>query len=155
LPANHRFSGIISQSSDRPDILSKSEDDRSLRQPLELAMPATLRIEVADADGTQVVTFRDRLLFDDRTVREVSDQLGAALPNDGKPIRIVLDFTGVDLISSSLLGKLILLQRRVDGSGGKLRLCELSPTVQSVFKTSNLDRLFGIVRDRRAALAEM
>lgn len=117
-------------------------------------MPATLRIEVTDADGVQVVTFRDRLLFDERTVREVSDQLGVALPNDAKPIKLVLDFTGVDLISSSLLGKLILLQRRVDGSGGKLRLCELSPTVQSVFKTSNLDRLFGIIRDRRAALAD-
>ena len=117
-------------------------------------MPTTLRIEVTETEGVQVVTFRDRLLFEDRTVREVSDQLGAALPNDGKPIRLVLDFTGVDLISSSLLGKLILLQRRVDGTGGKLRLCELSPTVQSVFRTSNLDRLFAIVRDRRGALAE-
>ena len=115
-------------------------------------MPATSRIQVIDAESTLVVTFRDRLLFDDRTVREVSEQLNAALPNDGKPIRLVLDFTGVDLISSSLLGKLILLQRRVDGSVGTLRLCELSPTVQSVFKTSNLDRLFEIVRDRRAAL---
>ena len=118
-------------------------------------MPATLRIEVTESDGVHVVSFRDRLLFDDRTVREVSDQLGAALPNDGKAIRVVLDFSGVDLISSSLLGKLILLQRRVDGSGGKLRLCELSPTVQSVFRTSNLDRLFAILRDRRAALNEI
>ncbi len=118
-------------------------------------MPATLRIEVSEIDGAQVVTFRDRLLFDDRTVREVADQLGAALPNDGRPIKLVVDFSGVDLISSSLLGKLILLQRRVDGSGGKLRLCELSTTVLSVFKTSNLDRIFGIVRDRRAALAEI
>lgn len=118
-------------------------------------MPATSRIQVNDADGVVVVTFRERLLFDDRTVREVSDQLNEALPNDGKPIRIVLDFSGVDLISSSLLGKLILLQRRVDGSGGKLRLCELSTTVQSVFKTSNLDRLFGIVRDLRAAIDEV
>ena len=115
-------------------------------------MPATLRVEVTEAEGMQVVTFKDRLLFDDRTVREVSDQIGAALPNDGKPIRVVLDFTGVDLISSSLLGKLILLQRRVDGTGGKLRLCELSPVIQQVFRTANLDRLFSIDRDQRAAL---
>jgi len=115
-------------------------------------MPATPRIQIIEAEGVQIVSFTDRLLFDDRTVREVSEQLNAALPNDGKAIRLILNFTGVDLISSSLLGKLILLQRRVDGSGGKLRLCELSPTVQSVFKTSNLDRLFGIVRDKAAAL---
>lgn len=118
-------------------------------------MVTSSRIETHEEDGVHFISFRDRLLFDDRTVREVSDQLGAALPNDGSPIRLVLDFAGVDLISSSLLGKLILLQRRVDNSGGKLKLCELTPTVQSVFRTSNLDRLFAIVRDRRAAVAEL
>lgn len=118
-------------------------------------MPVTPRIQVTNAKGATVISFTDRLLFDDRTVREVSEQLNAALPNDGQAIKLILDFAGVDLISSSLLGKLILLQRRVDGSGGKLRLCELSPTVQSVFKTSNLDRLFGIVRDRAAAIEEV
>ena len=121
---------------------------------LEPLMPATLRVEVQDQDGSQVVTFRDRLLFDDRVVREVADQLNAALPND-RPIKLVIDFSGVDLISSSLLGKLILLQRRVDQSSGQMRLCELSPTVMTVFKTSNLDQIFTLVRDRRAALAEV
>jgi anti-sigma B factor antagonist len=47
---------------------------------------------------------------------------------------------------------LIVLQRRVDASQGKLRLCELSKTVDAVMKTTNLDRLFGIDRDRAAAL---
>ena len=65
----------------------------------------------------------------------------------------MLDFTDVGLISSSLLSKLILLQRRVDASHGKLRLCEMSPVLQSVFRTSNLDRLFTINRDLREALA--
>ena len=118
-------------------------------------MPGTQRIEVDNADGVQVISFRERLLFDDKMVREVSDQVNASLPADGKAIRLVLDFTGVDLISSSLLGKLILLLRRVEGGGGRLLLCELSPTVQSVFKTSNLDKLFKIVRDRPAALADL
>ena len=118
-------------------------------------MPGTLRIEITVANDVQIVSFRERLLFDDKTVREVSEQLNAALPTAGKPIRLVLDFAGVDLISSSLLGKLILLLRRVEGGGGRLLLCELTPTVQAVFKTSNLDKLFKIVRDRAAALAEV
>src|ERR1700761_5232623 len=118
-------------------------------------MPVTPRVEVFESDGARVVTFLDRLVFDDRTVREVSEQIGASLPNDGSPLRVVLDFTGVDLISSSLLGKLILLQRRIDSTGGRLRLCELSPTVQGVFRTSNLDRLFAIDRDRSASVASM
>jgi anti-sigma B factor antagonist len=114
-------------------------------------MAAQTRIDLSEVEGVRVIRFLDRQLFDDRTVREAADQVHAATPSSG-PIRLILDFSGVDLVSSSLLGKLILLQRRVDASGGKLRLCEMSNVVRSVFKTSNLDRLFTIDRDRRESL---
>jgi anti-sigma B factor antagonist len=115
-------------------------------------MASTPRIDVREIDDVKVIRFHDRHLFDERTVRDVAEQLAAILPNDGSPIRLVLDFTDVALISSSLLSKLILLQRRVDASNGKLRLCEMSNVLQSVFRTSNLDRLFHIDRDQRTAL---
>ncbi len=115
-------------------------------------MTTNTRIEVIDTDGVKVVRFHDRELFHERTVREAADQIAEALPNDGSPIRLVLDFADVNLVSSTLLSKLILLQRRVDGTRGKLRLCELSPVIQQVFRTSNLDRLFKIDRDLRTSL---
>src|SRR5271157_4463361 len=115
-------------------------------------MPAPARIQVTDANGIKIVRFNDQQLFDERTVREVSEQIAISLPSDGTPIRLVLDFSDVNLISSSALSKLILIQRRVDATRGKLRLCELSPIVQQVFRTSNLDRLFAIDRDQRTSL---
>jgi anti-sigma B factor antagonist len=115
-------------------------------------MASSLRIDLREVEGVHVVRFVDKQLFDERTVREVAEQIAAAVPNDGTPIKLVLDFTDVGLISSSLLSKLILMQRRVDATRGKLRLCELSPVLQSVFRTSNLDRLFTIDRDLRASL---
>jgi anti-sigma B factor antagonist len=113
-------------------------------------MPALPRIRVQDVEGVPLIRFLDRRLFDDSIVREAADQLFAALPTD-RPITLILDFTGVDQISSAMLGKLILLQRRVDASKGQLRLCELSPTIQTVLRTTNLDRLFAVDRDQRAA----
>jgi anti-sigma B factor antagonist len=115
-------------------------------------MAVAPRIQASEANGVLVIRFTDRQLFDERTVREVADQILAALPNDGSPIRLILDFTDINLVSSTLLSKLILLQRRVTTSGGKLRLCELSPVIQQVFRTANLDRLFTIDRDQRTAL---
>jgi anti-sigma B factor antagonist len=114
-------------------------------------MPVPTRIDLSEVEGVRVIRFLDRQLFEDRTVREVADQIHAATPSAG-PIRLILDFSGVDLVSSSLLGKLILLQRRVEASSGMLRLCEMSNVVRAVFKTSNLDRLFAIDRDRRESL---
>jgi anti-sigma B factor antagonist len=115
-------------------------------------MAVAPRIQVSEANGVLVIRFTDRQLFDERTVREVADQILAAVPNDGSPIRLILDFTDINLVSSTLLSKLILLQRRVVASSGKLRLCELSPVIQQVFRTANLDRLFTIDRDQRTAL---
>ena len=115
-------------------------------------MPATARIQVSDAEGVKIVRFMDQQLFDERTVREASEQIAVSLPSDGSPIRLVLDFSEVNLVSSSALSKLILIQRRVDSTRGKLRLCELSPILQQVFRTSNLDRLFAIDRDLRTSL---
>ena len=112
-------------------------------------MSTTTRIQVNDSEGIKVVRFQDHQLFDERTVREIADQIAEALPNDGSPIRLVVDFSDVSLISSTFLSKLILLQRRIDATRGKLRLCEMTPIIQQVFRTSNLDRLFKIDRDRR------
>lgn len=115
-------------------------------------MAAIPRIDLENVDGVWIVRFRERKIYDERMVREVGDQVFAALPGDRSPIRLIVDFTGVEVISSSFLGKLILLLRRVDASNGKLRLCEMNPVVAGVFRTSNLDRLFGIDRDRRESL---
>jgi anti-sigma B factor antagonist len=114
---------------------------------------STPRLIVNEVEGVKVIRFHDRQLFDERTVREVSEQIMSIVPNDGTPIKLILDFMDVSLISSSMLSKLILLQRRVDGSRGRLRLCEMSPVIQQVFRTSNLDRLFHIDRDQRASLS--
>lgn len=113
-------------------------------------MPVEPRILIEDEDGVPVVRFFDRQIMDDRTVRETADQIVAALPSSA-PIRLILDFAGVSMISSAMIARLVLLQRRVDSSGGQLRLCELSPGVRDTLRTTNLDRILRSVRDRREA----
>lgn len=112
------------------------------------------RIDVEERDRVRVVRFRDRKITDERLVREIGDQLFAVAPADG-PIYMVIDFSGIDLLSSSFLGRLILLQRRVDASGGGMRFCEMTAVTESVFKNASLHRIFGIDRDLREALEKL
>jgi anti-sigma B factor antagonist len=114
-------------------------------------MAASPRISQSEIDGVPVVQFTDRRLFDEPSVREASDQLFAYLPRDGKPIGLIVDLSNVEMISSAMLGKIILLLRRVESSGGRLCLCGLRPVIQDVLRTTNLDRLFHVARDRREA----
>jgi anti-sigma B factor antagonist len=105
-------------------------------------------VKVRDEGSVRIIRFQDRALTDEATIRNVGDQLAAALPRSG-PSSVILDFSGVETISSMMVGKLIALQRRVDNQHGQLRLCELSDPVRNVFRTSNLDRLFALDRDLR------
>jgi anti-sigma B factor antagonist len=111
-------------------------------------MPQSPRLKVRDEGGVRVIRFEDRALTDEAVVRGVGDQLAAALPRTGPPA-VILDFSGVQSISSMMIGKLIALQRRVDNQHGQMRLCELSDPVRNVFRTANLDRLFALDRDLR------
>lgn len=115
-------------------------------------MTSSSRIQTREVDGITIVRFSDHQLFDERTIREIADQITECLPSDGKPIKLIIDFSDVTLLSSSALSKLILIQRRVDATRGQMRLCELSPILQQVFRTANLDRFFKIDRDQRTSI---
>jgi len=115
-------------------------------------MTSNIRIDVSDVDHTKVVRFHDCLLFDDKTVHEVMKQIEAILPEPGFPVNLVLDFSNVELISSSLMSKLILLRRRIHAAGGTIRLCCMSDDMQVLFRRSKLDRLFQIDREMPATI---
>lgn len=114
-------------------------------------MAQTTRIRRDEQGGVTILRVLDRYLYDDGVVRAAAEQILAALPTGG-PILVILDMTGVQQVSSAMLGKLILLQRKAEASGGRLRICELSTEILDVLKTTNLDRLFAIDRDLPAAL---
>lgn len=115
-----------------------------------MAQPTRIRRD--DQGGVMVLGLLDRYLYDDAVVRATAEQILAALPTGG-PMLVVLDMSGVQQVSSAMLGKLILFQRKAEASGGRLRICELSPEILEVLKTTNLDRFFAIDRDLPTALA--
>jgi anti-sigma B factor antagonist len=115
-------------------------------------MPSVPRIRVEEREGVRVLTFLERRLFDDAVVRDAGDQLLAAVPRS-KPTPLVVDFSRVDLLSSSMLIKFVVLLRQMEALGQPLRLCEMNNTLRQVFRTSNLDRLFTIDRDLSESLA--
>lgn len=68
--------------------------------------------------------------------------------------RVLVDFDGVEFISSAILGKLIKLSGRVvTDREGQLKLSSLADRIAEVFKITGLVKLFSIHKDRAAALA--
>ena len=72
-------------------------------------------------------------------------RVSQAFLSRGNPPRIILNLSGVQLVSSSFIAGLIALNRRMNDAHGKLVLCHLSPIVSETLAGAKLDRILTIV----------
>jgi anti-sigma B factor antagonist len=109
------------------------------------------RITVSIMGDLANVRFNDKKIVDGANIEEMGNEL-TELVTVQKYKHILLNFEGVDLMSSEALNKLIKLDKKVKAVGGVLRLCSLKPDIREVFTITKLDRLFDIRDTERAAL---
>ena len=99
-----------------------------------------------------VVRFRDRKILDEASIQELGSELFALVELDNRKT-ILLDFEGVEFLSSAALGKLITFDRKVKTSKGRLKMCGLAPGILEVFQVTKLNKVFDIRADAAEALA--
>lgn len=109
------------------------------------------RLAVAVKGGVHVVHFLDRKILDESNIVEIANQL-FDMVDKNKGIKMCLNFANVQYFSSTVLGKLISLNTRVQEDAGKLVLCAIRPQILEVFKITKLTKLFDITGDEPAAL---
>ena len=119
-------------------------------------MALNKRIEVTSFSGSAgevaMVQFLDRKIMDAALIQELGDELFGLVEKD-KRKNILLNFASVDFLSSAALNKLIVLDKKVKTSQGKLQLCNLKPEIFEIFAITRLTQLFAIKRTEQEALA--
>jgi anti-sigma B factor antagonist len=113
---------------------------------------ATQRIDVTKSGDVSVVKFRDRKILDEAAIQELGSELFALVEVDNRKT-ILLDFEGVEFLSSAALGKLITFDRKVKSSKGRLKMCGIAPGILEVFQVTKLNKVFDIRPDAGEALA--
>jgi anti-anti-sigma factor len=68
---------------------------------------------------------------------------------------VVVDFSNVDIITSSSLSKLLRLRKLVGDCGHRLVFCAVAPATKGIFTVTGLDGVFEIVDDKFIALASL
>jgi len=99
-----------------------------------------------------MVRFTDRKIMDQLVIQELGDDLFALVEKEQHK-NVLLNFTGVEFLSSAALNKLILLDKKIKTAGGKLQLCHLKPEIFEIFAVTRLTQLFAIKRTEQEALA--
>ncbi|MHC4546878.1 MAG: STAS domain-containing protein [Planctomycetota bacterium] len=76
----------------------------------------------------------------------------ANIARDEADCDVVVDFSSVDIITSSNIAKLLRLKKLLDGCGHRLVLCGLVSTTKHIFTLAGLDQVFEFADDKSAAL---
>ena len=66
-------------------------------------------------------------------------------------VNLVIDFSGVEFLTSSVLGLLIRISKRVYQAEGQLALCNIIPKILEIFKITRLTNIFDIYDDIETA----
>ncbi len=82
-------------------------------------------------------------MLDGRVVTAFGEQ-ALAFVSQRKGLNLLLDFAGVDYLSSAALTELIKVNDVVVAGGGSMRICGLTPQIQKVFEITRFDKSFDI-----------
>jgi anti-sigma B factor antagonist len=97
-----------------------------------------------------VIRFTSPRILSDVMIAQIGQELiKLADQANGK---LLLDFSGVAFMSSAMIGKIVLLNKKCQANKTKVKLCGISPTIREVFEITRLDKVFTIYDDETAAL---
>jgi anti-sigma B factor antagonist len=92
-----------------------------------------------------------QLMYGTSEIEEISSEL-TSLVSDHGYTKILLDFRNVQYVSSTMLAKLVHLERQLASTKGRLALCGLGPVLMDTFRIGHLDRVFAIYDDPESAI---
>jgi anti-anti-sigma factor len=74
---------------------------------------------------------------------EAQDAIEAVIDEKDRP-KVIVDFSGVQIVSSGVIGLLIEMSRQAQSKGGTLIVAGLQPQVSQVFSIARLERVLNI-----------
>ena len=75
------------------------------------------------------------------------DRVVKSLLSREEDTSVILDLSPLELVNSSFMARLIMMNRRIRAGGGKLLLRGLQPVVRDIFDRAHLDRALDVIDD--------
>ena len=88
---------------------------------------------------------------------EMADELKSVteVVRDRDDCNVVIDFSKVDIVTSSSLSKLLKLRKVLADCGHRLVFCSVAAPTRGIFKVTALDRIFELADDKSVALTSL
>jgi len=102
------------------------------------------KIIVENGTDVTIVTFEDENILEEQQIHRLERAL-LPIVRENEQKRLVLNFQNVRFMSSSFLGLLVKIHKRVVEMDGHLQLFNLDPKIHKVFEITQLVKVFDIV----------
>ncbi len=99
----------------------------------------------------------DIILLDLPAEPQMSDELKLVIEavRDRGDCDVLIDFSGVDIITSSSISALLRLRKLLEDCGHRLIFCGVAPATKGVFILTGLDEIFEFYDEKFVALAAL
>ena len=105
-----------------------------------------------EIEDVLVVYFTDAKILDEARIQLIGKELMEMAASASNSKKMVLNFQGVQFMSSAMIGKLVLLNKKCKATEINLKLCQISANVLEVFKITRLNKVFDIYPDEEKAV---
>jgi anti-sigma B factor antagonist len=105
------------------------------------------RIGVEYAEKATIITFTDEKILEEKDVQALQESIMSVVESTTSGIKLILDFSNVQFLSSAVLGLLIRISKKVYENDGQLKLCCINPKIYKIFKITRLTKIFDIYDD--------
>jgi len=109
------------------------------------------RLIVSALGDSALVRFVDKKIVDSANIEEMGDEMFTLIEKDNFK-NVVLNFEGVDFLSSAALNKIIMMDKKVKKVSGKFSLCCLKKEIMEVFTLTRLNKIVDIRKTEPEAL---
>jgi anti-sigma B factor antagonist len=104
---------------------------------------AESKIFIQHGIDVTIITFHDEKILEEKHIKELEESIMPAV-EDGQRENLMLDFSNVRFLSSTFLGLLIKIHKRICERKGHLKLCNINPDIYKVFEITQLNKVFDI-----------
>lgn len=109
------------------------------------------KIEVTHHDGVVQVEFLEEEILEETVITSITESI-VNLIDDNPGLNLLISFKNVKHFSSSALGMLIRIHKHIEEGNGKLRMCNIIPSLYEIFVITKLNKLFMIFEKQDQAI---
>jgi anti-sigma B factor antagonist len=110
-------------------------------------------VVLRDRGDVLAVYFKQDTILDQQVIDEVGHEFNRVALEAASCRKILLNFQNVKFMSSAMISKLLVLNKRCTADKIKLKVSNVTSNLMEVFKITRLNKIFDIQPDEATALA--